>query len=212
MGKATSTRADRTRIAILVAGETLFLKQGFGGTSMDEVSEASGVSKQTVYAHLQSKEALFLAVVDRMTVQAGDALANQMSDPVANLPVKEFLLTFARQQMEIVLSPRLMQLRRVVIGEVGRFPDLGRLLHDRGPGRSIKSLAAALSGFKQKGQLQMADTHQTASLFNWLIMGGPVNDAMLLGDGAIPGKAKQNRHASECVRVFLSAYSVPLVR
>jgi TetR/AcrR family transcriptional repressor of mexJK operon len=192
MGKETRTRADRTREAILAAGETLFLKHGFVGTSMDEVSEASGVSKQTVYAHLQSKEALFLAVVDRMTGRAGDELGLRLADQAADLTVEEFLLTFAREQLDIVLSPRLMQLRRMVIGEAGRFPDLGRLLHERGPARSINRLAAAFLRYSKMGKLQIVDVHQAASLFNW----------------SIPDDTRKSRHASECVRVFLSAYAV----
>lgn len=45
-----------------------------------------------------------------------------------------------------------------------------------------------------------------ATHFNWLVMGEPVNKAMLLGDEAIPGAAALRRHAAEAVRVFLAAY------
>jgi hypothetical protein len=37
-------------------------------------------------------------------------------------------------------------------------------------------------------------------------MGAPVNDAMILGDAAIPGRELLEAHAEECVRVFLAAY------
>jgi TetR/AcrR family transcriptional regulator, mexJK operon transcriptional repressor len=33
-----------------------------------------------------------------------------------------------------VIQPTVMQLRRLVIGEAGRFPELGRLFYDSGPG------------------------------------------------------------------------------
>jgi hypothetical protein len=45
-----------------------------------------------------------------------------------------------------------------------------------------------------------------ATHFNWLVMGEPVNRAMLLGDGAVPRTAALRRHAAEAVRVFLAAY------
>lgn len=196
----------RTREAILAAAESLFLEQGFPGTNMDQVSERAGVSKQTVYAHLQSKEALFLEVVGRMTGGAGDRLAEEVADPEAERPLADFLFDFATRQLEIVLTPRLMRLRRLVIAEAGRFPELGRMLHERGPQRSIGRLARAFERYRDRGVAAIPDTHAAAAQFNWLVMGGPVNDAMLLGDDAIPDSATRLRHARECVRIFLSAY------
>lgn len=206
MSAGGKARMERTRKAILDAGEAVFLEHGFLGASMDQVAELAGVSKQTVYAHLQSKEALFLEVVGGMTGGAGDRLAEQVADPQVDRPLADFLLDFARQQLEIVLTPRLMRLRRLVIGEVGRFPDLGRMLHERGPGRSIARLARAFEAYRDAGHVAIPDPREAASHFNWLVMGGPVNAAMLLGDEAIPDKDDRLRHARECVRIFLAAY------
>jgi len=41
---------------------------------------------------------------------------------------------------------------------------------------------------------------------NWLVMGEPVNRAMLLGDQAIPAAVALRRHAADAVRIFLAAY------
>lgn len=207
MSAGGKARVERTRRAILDAGEAVFLEHGFLGASMDQVSEMAGVSKQTVYAHLQSKEALFLEVVGGMTGGAGDRLAEQVADPEMDRPLADFLLDFAQRQLEIVLTPRLMRLRRLVIGEVGRFPELGRMLHERGPGRSIARLARAFEVYREAGHAAIPEPHEAATHFNWLVMGGPVNAAMLLGDNAIPDSATRNRHARECVRIFLSAYA-----
>ena len=40
----------------------------------------------------------------------------------------------------------------------------------------------------------------------FLVMGEPLNRAMLLGDSAIPKAAELRRHAEEAVRVFLASY------
>src|SRR5439155_24400616 len=39
------------------------------------------------------------------------------------------------------MQPRILQLRRLVIGEAGRFPELGRTFYEQGPGRTIAALA-----------------------------------------------------------------------
>jgi TetR/AcrR family transcriptional regulator, mexJK operon transcriptional repressor len=153
-----------------------------------------------------SKEALFLDVVDRMTGGAGDDLAAAVPQPSADIPPEHFLTRFAEEQLEIVVTPRLMQLRRVVIGEMARFPELGALLHGRGPARSIDRLAAVFAQFAEAGALSLDNPRNAAAFFNWLVMGEPVNNAMLLGDQLIPGAKAKKAHAGECVRIFMAAF------
>ena len=50
---------------VMEAGSKLFTEHGFGAVSMDQVAKTAGVSKATVYAHFQSKEQLFVAIVRR---------------------------------------------------------------------------------------------------------------------------------------------------
>ena len=99
-----------------------------------------------------------------------------------------------------------MQLRRLVIAEAGRFPELGKALHTRGPRHAIGRLTKAFELYRERGVVAGEDAGVAASFFNWLIMGAPVNDAMLLGDDAIPPPDALRRHARECVRIFLAAY------
>lgn len=205
MEKAGRTRSDRAREAISSAAEELFLALGFAGTSMDEVAARAVVSKQTVYAHFGSKEALFLHVVRAMTGGAAEEHRQQVADPGGE-PIEAFLLEFATRQLEIVMTPRLMRLRRLVIGEAERFPELARALNEQGPRRAIERLAAAFGHYREGGGLDCADPRSAAAFFNWLVMGEPVNDAMLLGDEAIPHDARLRAHAREAVRIFLAAY------
>ena len=206
MGKGADARAARTRGLITAAAADQFLENGFLGASMDEIAAAAGVSKQTVYAHFESKEALFLAMVQGLTGGAADSFRERRNDPTGDEPIERFLLDFATLQLQIVMTPRLMRLRRLVIGEVGRFPELGRALHEKGPGHSIGRLARAFAVYRDKGELTVGNAREAAAFFNWLVMGGPVNDAMLLGDDAILGKAAIARQACEAVRIFLAAY------
>ena len=206
MSESSTKRMARTRSAILAAAETLFLARGYLGTSMDDVARTAPVSKQTLYAHVGSKEALFVEVVARMTRSAAADLQDRVADPSTDWPVTEFLQAFAVEQLHIVMTPRLMQLRRLVIGEASRFPELGAALHRNGPGRSIERLEQAFVRYHAQGDLRTPDARVAATHFNWLVMGGPTNDAMLLGDAGIPNPSTYAPHAEECVRIFLAAY------
>ncbi|MDB5456448.1 MAG: TetR/AcrR family transcriptional regulator [Caulobacter sp.] len=214
MANATETsseapgRSERKRRAILDAATEIFLRHGYLGASMDEVAARAQVSKQTVYKQFASKEALFIAIVGGMTGAAGDEVQRKIAELGERDDVEQQLLAYAERQLTVVLTPRLMQLRRLVIGEANRFPDLGRALHEGGPGRAIAGLALAFARWADRGRLAIEDPRVAASHFNWLVMGEPVNQAMMLGDEAIPKPAALRRHAAAGVRVFLAAYGV----
>ena len=200
-------RSIRKRSAILDAATTLFLRTGYLGTSMDEIAALARVSKQTVYKHFADKQSLFSAIV----AAAVDAAGNPVLEEVTTLADSDDLATdlrgFARGQLERVMQPRLMQLRRLVIGEANRFPDLGRAFYERGAGRTIAGLAVAFERLTERGLLHAHDPELAAVHFNWLIMAAPVNRAMLLGDEALPTAAELDRYADGGVRAFLAAYA-----
>ncbi|QUX27438.1 TetR/AcrR family transcriptional regulator [Nocardiopsis akebiae] len=202
------SRSARKRRAILGAAEEVFLRGGYLGTSMDEIAALSGVSKQTVYKHFGSKEGLFVEIVTSMTSGAGDVVRDETPEPDRVEDVEAYLRDYARRQLTVVLTPRLMRLRRMVIGEVARFPELARVLYECGPQRAIEGLAESFARLGERGLLAVGEPSRAASHFNWLVMSEPVNRAMLLGDEAIPTEAELCQHAEEGVRVFLAAYGV----
>lgn len=199
-------RTARKRRAALEAATDLFLTQGYAGTSMDQVAARAAISKQTVYKQFASKEALFVEIVGGMTGAAGDEVQREIADMGERDDPERQLLAYAERQLIVVLTPRLMQLRRLVIGEAARFPELGRALYHGGPGRAVAGLASAMARWTERGVLAIDDPRAAASHFNWLVMGEPVNQAMLLGDAAIPTAAALRRHAAGAVRVFFAAY------
>ena len=135
------------RRAILAAAEAVFFEYGYVGSSMDQIAATAKVAKQTVYKHFADKERLFIEIVT--------ATVNEISDPVAEevlaLPgsddVEQDLRALARTLLARVMQPRLMALRRLVIAESIRFPELGRAFYERGPGRTIAALASCSSAW-----------------------------------------------------------------
>jgi TetR/AcrR family transcriptional regulator, mexJK operon transcriptional repressor len=200
------SRTDRKRAAILDAATRAFLRAGYLGTSMDQIANEAGVSKQTVYKQFSDKESLFREIVTTTV----DEISDPNYEAVLNLrdsgDVEADLRELARGQLARVMQPRLLQLRRLVIGEAGRFPELGRFFYDRGPGRTIAALASAFERLAERGQLRADDPLAAAAHFNWLIMSTPLNGAMLLGDDSPPSAEELARYADTGVRVFLAAY------
>jgi TetR/AcrR family transcriptional regulator, mexJK operon transcriptional repressor len=199
-------RSVRKHRAILDAATTVFLRNGYLGTSMDEVATLARVSKQTVYKHFADKESLFTAIVTAAVDAAGDPVTAEAEALADSDDVASDLNALARDELEKVMQPHLMQLRRLVIAEAGRFPELGRAFYERGAGRTIAALAASFERLTARGLLRADHPELAAAHFNWLVMAAPVNRAMLLGDDAIPSGAELDGYAEGGVKAFLAAY------
>jgi AcrR family transcriptional regulator len=57
-------RRERTRRALLDAAAKLFCDKGMEGTSIDELAAAAGYTKGAFYTHFDSKEDIYLALLD----------------------------------------------------------------------------------------------------------------------------------------------------
>lgn len=58
-------RKQETRQLLLESAAKTFAQLGFHGASVDKIAEFAGFSKGAVYAHFQSKEELFLAILEQ---------------------------------------------------------------------------------------------------------------------------------------------------
>ena len=208
MSDQETTSAGKRR-AILEAATAAFLRNGYRGTSMDEIAAAARVSKQTVYKHFSDKERLFAEIVTATVHEAGDTVEEGVRNLQASGDVEADMRELARRQLHFVMQPRIMQLRRLVIGEANRFPDLGRTFYEQGPRRTIAALATAFARLVERGQLHIEDPRLAAAQFNWLIMSEPLNQSMLLGDDHIPDPAELDAWADAAVRLFLAAHGQP---
>lgn len=201
-------RSARKRRAIVETATAAFLSGGYLGTSMDAIAARAGVSKQTVYQHFTDKERLFSEVVIATVTQASAPVHEEVTKLRDSGDLEADLRDLARRQLAAVMQPELVRLRRLVIAEVGRFPELGRTFYEQGPGRTIGALTDAFEQLAERGLLRVDDPFTAATQFNWLIMSTPLNEAMLLGRDEALDPAELDRHADSGVRTFLAAFGV----
>jgi TetR/AcrR family transcriptional repressor of mexJK operon len=200
-------RATRKRRAIVASATEAFLDHGYRGTSMDAVAAAAEVSKQTVYQHFQDKQRLFREVIAETVRAASDPVHEEVRRLADSGKLEQDLRDLARRLLALVLQPQMMRLRRLVIAEARQFPDMGQHFYELGPGRTMATLADTFAELGRAGRLAVTDARLAASQFNWLIMGAPLNQAMLLGHDTAPTTRQVNRWADDGVRTFLAAYA-----
>ena len=199
------SRGTRKRASILEAAQQVFFANGFVGASMDQVAATAAVSKQTVYKHFSDKRALFRAVVTNVVRARDGGIAPDFLS-AGDGPIGDRLRSFAREFLKGVMQPNVLRLRRLVIGEAGRFPELGQSFYDLGQKRAAAQLAVALREAASRRGLSLEDPELAAEHLLSLILSVPLNQAMLLGDGTSFTDAALDRYADEGVTAFLRAY------
>lgn len=81
-------RSQTRRQRILDEAAQVFSRRGYRSTSVDDIAEASETSKGGVYFHFPNKDAIFLALLDRMAALLHDRMERAMADadgPAAKL-------------------------------------------------------------------------------------------------------------------------------
>ncbi|BAJ26842.1 MULTISPECIES: TetR/AcrR family transcriptional regulator [Kitasatospora] len=152
-----SEAASRKRRAIIDAALAEFLAEGYSAASMDSITKRSGVSKATVYKHVGSKERLFLAVVGGVLPQTYADLTPAGTTLATAPDLRTGLIRHTTELARILLRPEIMSLRRLVIGEIDRFPQLGALWYRVTYDMNNAPLVEALTALATRGELDLPD-------------------------------------------------------
>lgn len=195
------------RAAIARAATDLFLRQGYQATSTEQVASAAAVSKQTVYNQFGDKESLFREIVLGVTATA-EAFAAALPDATDGVSgptsLEAALRALARRYLSVVLTPQVLALRRLVISESTRFPELAAAYYERGPARVLAALGVLFAGLDTRGLLRVVDPDRAAADFAFLLLGRALDEGMFR-PRAVP-TAEVDAAADHAVDVFVATY------
>jgi TetR/AcrR family transcriptional regulator of autoinduction and epiphytic fitness len=112
-------RGGGSREAIVEAAERLFLKRGFGSVTMDELAEAAGVARRTLYNQFTSKEEIFREMLLRVSGQLEDAFPPGIE---TRGDVEDVLRMVARMILGLHKNPEYLGFLRMVVADSRQFP------------------------------------------------------------------------------------------
>lgn len=134
---AATDRGRRRREAVLDAAALLFRERGFHGVSVDDLGASAGITGPGLYRHFASKDAVLMAVLDRLWQQLRPAL-----DRARELPSDEALTVLLDAQLDLALhQPEAIV---VLVRELRHLPDDYRERASRNHDRWVSAWAEAI--------------------------------------------------------------------
>jgi len=200
--------SERKRAAIVEAASAEFLREGYSASSMDEIARRAGVSKPTIYNHFGNKERLFLAVIGGALTKVYAGVDPRKVKLTRAPHLRAALIDFMSAWTRRVLREDFAALRRLVIAEVGRFPQLGRFWYRITHDMMDSNLVEAFAELHERGVLDVPDPKRAMRQLIGLTLSGPQLLQTFMPDFEIVD-AEIEATIADGVDVFLSHYARP---
>lgn len=157
---ADDARHQRVRDAV----RALVAEHGVN-VSMDAIAARAGCSKQTLYAHYGSKQALIHQIArDGMS-------ATRLPQAPSAGTLRQALLAFAEDHLAHLAEPRTLGTARLVAIQAQEFPHEVAQMYENYAGALLERLAGWLQKAMRRGLLRHDDPHCAAELLLGMIVG-----------------------------------------
>jgi AcrR family transcriptional regulator len=196
-------RTDAKRDEILEVARAAFLELGYERTSMAEIATRVGGSKATLYGYFPSKEALFMATIERLAEQYISPALAELETSTDDVRVG--LRRFGEQFLAFVSTQESVATYRMVISQAAHS-DIGQAFFEAGPDRIDRELARYLSGAMSRGQLRKADADVTATHFLALLTHGEMWRHYFMHKVPVLTRPQIKRIVERAVDAFLTGY------
>lgn len=195
-------RGEKRREELAEVAGRLFLKHGFAETTMQMIASEAEASKETLYRHFSSKEALFAELISARAA----AVAGPQSALARDEPPAAALFELGMSLLQLITKDEGSSLFHIIIADAHRAPELAAIFYERGPGTTLKRLTAYLRSATQRGQLRCPDPRRAAKLF----VGAVVSHHhlhCLIGQPPSPiTPGEMREHVQAAVEMFLSYF------
>jgi TetR/AcrR family transcriptional repressor of mexJK operon len=198
-------RVTRSRARALDAAAAVFVERGYTGTTMLDVAERADLAKRTLYNLYEDKDALFRATMHRSIATAEQFSASLARDTDAVTNPHDELPLIGMRLAEIVVTTRVLGLRRLMLMESERFPELAAEYRRRAPDAVLAALARMFDSLIRAGSVRPGDPMITAEHFAFLVMGSDLDRGTFTG--RVVSRRRAHRRARAGVDAFLRAYA-----
>jgi AcrR family transcriptional regulator len=186
-------RKEARPAEIMAAALKLFSERGFAATRLEDVADAAGVSKATIYLYFDSKADLFKAMIRDIAavrISAAETMIDDFKGSTADL-IRSLLDLLSN----IAKVPELRALIKVVLSEAGNFPDIAAFYRDEVALRGLQNIARIIERGVARGEFRPCDAVATGqSIIFPILMNGLAREIF----GPMPQFDPDRFFASHC--------------
>jgi TetR/AcrR family transcriptional repressor of mexJK operon len=189
------------RRRVVEAAEHVFVSQGYGTASVDDIAKRAGMSKKTLYILYGTKKAMFAAVIAARREALKERLDAECRG--SGLAPGDVLRRFLSQVAHFVLAHRQSALYRLVIAESQRAPELASAFYSEGPSKARLALKEWLAEQCRLGVLSVPDPDMAAGMLFSMVIGEP-QMRILISEVHEPASADIEARVAAAVEIFLN--------
>lgn len=159
---------DERRQRIAEAAARVFAEKGYIGATNRAIAAAADISPGLIYWYFDSKEDLFLAVLEQLAPARAARIDPQVAD---TLPLEEFLTRLAQAFCAGAAGAEQRAMFRLVMGDVVRFPQPAKRLGEFVARHPVGALAAYFQRQMDRGLIRAVDPWLAAQAFLGSLVG-----------------------------------------
>jgi AcrR family transcriptional regulator len=145
-------KAERPQ-EIIEAAFVEFSRNGYATTTLDRIAERAGVTKGTIYVYFESKEHLFISMVQEFTKAAHETV-QEMYETHEGSTAELLRTQFSFIYQHIVEDRRRREVVRMLIAEASRFPELADRYYDEILRPCLEMLRQAIQRGVDRGEIR----------------------------------------------------------
>ncbi|NRY61538.1 TetR/AcrR family transcriptional regulator [Clostridium beijerinckii] len=168
---------NKRRSEILKIALSLLSRNGYSDTSMNQIALECGYSKAILYQYFKSKEELFSAIFEETTIISS---LDNIEIKCTNENLEETFKKMGYIFMKMFENEDRLNLIRVVIAELPKFPQLESIMCDCGINKVTEKFSKYLKELSERGIINCSNPQITARsyfglLYSFIITGKVIN-------------------------------------
>jgi AcrR family transcriptional regulator len=191
-GRRRRLAPEARRTELLDAALDVFATLGFGRASLQDIADRAGVTKGAIYHYFDSKEQLLVELMRERflpAIETDEALLR-----AAEGSRDEVLRTLLSRMWQRLQAPGQIELARLAITELPKYPELGRILFQEVAVRSREVLRRALEWGVERGELCAGTADEVIAILPYMIMGVALGQHIFRGIDGVDLSADRGEH------------------
>ena len=185
---------------LLHAATKVFVQEGYGLASIEQIAAAAGLSTRTIYERFKNKADLMAAVVTRLVDKDMELMFE--ADELDEADPEAALTRIGRTLIKRLSDPDSAALFRIIAAESQRFPELTAKVRSVAKARLDAALGAYMARQMQRGAFVADDPERAAALFLQMVK-AELQDFLLFKSQQPIRELDHATHVTRVVRLFL---------